>query len=51
MARAGLNIIDLLNKSRGKMAYTLADVDHPLPESVMREIAAIDGVLAVRTVD
>jgi D-3-phosphoglycerate dehydrogenase len=51
MARADLNIVDMLNKSRGKMAYTLTDVDRPLPESVLREIAHIGGVLAVRTID
>lgn len=48
MARAGLNIVDLLNKSRGNLAYTLADVETPIPESVIRELAAIEGVLAVR---
>lgn len=48
MAKAGLNIVDLLNKSRGNLAYTLADVETPIPESVIRELAAIEGVLAVR---
>ena len=51
MAGAGLNIIDMLNKSRGDLAYTLTDVDKPIPESVMSEISKIDGVLAVRTCD
>ncbi len=51
MARAGLNIIDMLNKSRGTMAYTLTDVDRPLSEAVVRDIAGIDGVLAVRPID
>lgn len=48
MAKAGLNIVDLLNKSRGNLAYTLADVETPIPESVIQELAAIEGVLAVR---
>ena len=48
MAKAGLNIIDMLNKSRGELAYTLADVDRPVPAEVLKEIEAIDGVLAVR---
>ena len=48
MAKAGLNIFDLLNKSKGNLAYTLADVETPIPESVIRELAAIEGVLAVR---
>jgi D-3-phosphoglycerate dehydrogenase len=49
MAKAGLNIIDMLNKSRGELAYTLTDVNQPVPESVLKEIAQIKGVLAVRT--
>lgn len=48
MARAGLNIIDLLNKSKGNIAYTLADVETAIPAAVIKEIAAIEGVLAVR---
>jgi D-3-phosphoglycerate dehydrogenase len=48
MAKAGLNIIDMLNKSRGELAYTLADVDQPVPAAVLKDIEAIDGVLAVR---
>ncbi|WP_455366488.1 phosphoglycerate dehydrogenase [Kaarinaea lacus] len=49
MAGAGLNIIDMLNKSKGDLAYTLTDVNQPVPESVLSDISKIDGVLAVRT--
>jgi len=49
MAKSNLNIIDLLNKSRGDLAFTLADVESEIPASVIEEIAKIDGVLAVRT--
>ena len=49
LAKAGLNIIDMLNKSRGDLAYTLVDVETPIPSVVVDEIAGIDGVLAVRT--
>ncbi|HEX22404.1 MAG TPA: 3-phosphoglycerate dehydrogenase [Chromatiales bacterium] len=45
---AGLNIVDMLNKSRGDLAYTLVDVDQPVAGSVVKNIEAIDGVLAVR---
>lgn len=48
MARAGLNLIDLLNKSRGSIAYTLADVESQIPADVISGIEAIDGVLKVR---
>ncbi len=50
MAQAGLNIVDMLNRSRGQIAYTLTDVDKPVPEAVLDAIRGIDGVLAVRTV-
>jgi D-3-phosphoglycerate dehydrogenase / 2-oxoglutarate reductase len=48
MADAGLNIHNMLNKSKGEMAYTLVDVDSAVPEKVVASIAAIKGVLAVR---
>ena len=48
MADAGLNILDMLNKSRGELAYTLVDTDSALPEDCVGRIAAIDGVLNVR---
>ena len=48
MARAGLNIHNMVNKSRGDMAYTLVDVDSPVDATALADIAAIEGVLAVR---
>jgi D-3-phosphoglycerate dehydrogenase len=48
LAQAGLNIHNMLNKSRKDMAYTLVDVDSALPSQVAQKIAAISGVLAVR---
>lgn len=48
LANAGLNILDMLNKSKGEVAYTLVDVDQPLPDKVVEDIRAIDGVLSVR---
>jgi D-3-phosphoglycerate dehydrogenase / 2-oxoglutarate reductase len=48
MARAGLNIHNMVNKSRGDVAYTLVDVDSAVAASVLDELHAINGVLAVR---
>jgi D-3-phosphoglycerate dehydrogenase len=48
VARAGLNIHNMINKSKHDMAYTLVDVDSPVSQTVIEELAAIDGVLAVR---
>ena len=50
MAKAGLNIHNMVNKSRGEMAYTLVDVDSPIQPKVIDAIAAIDGVLSVRAI-
>jgi D-3-phosphoglycerate dehydrogenase len=50
MARAGLNIHNMVNKSRGEMAYTLVDVDSPVAAAVIEAISAIDGVLSVRSI-
>jgi D-3-phosphoglycerate dehydrogenase len=51
LGKAGLNIVDMLNKSRGDLAYTVVDVDRPVPDNVAAEIANISGVLAVRVVE
>jgi D-3-phosphoglycerate dehydrogenase len=48
MARAGLNIHNMMNKSKDEMAYTLVDVDSRVPAEVIETIRRIDGVLAIR---
>jgi D-3-phosphoglycerate dehydrogenase len=48
MAQAGLNIHNMVNKSRGEMAYTLVDVDSAVAEPVLDSLRKIDGVLSVR---
>jgi D-3-phosphoglycerate dehydrogenase len=50
MARAGLNIHNMVNKSRGEMAYTLVDVDSPIQPAAIDALSAIDGVLSVRAI-
>jgi D-3-phosphoglycerate dehydrogenase len=49
LAAANLNIADLLNKSRGDLAYTLIDIDGEVPSSVLERLSKIEGVLAVRS--
>ena len=51
MADVGLNIIDMLNKSKSDLAYTLIDVDKDIPQGVLDKIASINGVLAVRAIN
>jgi D-3-phosphoglycerate dehydrogenase len=50
LAEAGLNIADLLNKSRGDLAYTLIDTDALIPAEVLARLAGIEGVLRARIV-
>ena len=50
MANAGLNIHTMVNKSRGETAFTLVDVDSPIKPAVIKAIAAIEGVLSVRSI-
>ena len=48
MAHAGLNIHNMINKSRGEMAYTLVDVDSAVPAATVAALAKIEGVLVTR---
>ena len=48
LGRRKINIHNMLNKSKGDMAYTLVDVDSAVSPQVTRELAAIEGVLMVR---
>ena len=50
LAKRQLNIADLLNKSRGDLAYTIVDVDTDIPGDAVAEIAGIGGVLATRVI-
>ncbi len=50
LADAGLNIADLLNKSKGEVAYTLIDIDGRVPAGLIERIAAIQGVLSARAI-
>jgi len=45
---AGHNIVDMLNKSRGQLAYTLVDVEKPIDEDTLDRLRGIEGVLSVR---
>jgi D-3-phosphoglycerate dehydrogenase len=47
---AGLNIHDMVNRSRGDYAYTVVDLDSAVTDPVRQKIAAIPGVLMTRVV-
>lgn len=48
LASAGLNIEDLLNKSLGELAYTVVDLNAPVPDETIATLRDIEGVLALR---
>jgi len=48
LADAGLNVEDLLNKSRGDIAYTIVDLDSAVPSETLDAIRGIEGVINVR---
>lgn len=48
---ARLNITNLLNKSRGELAWTMIDVRGPVSEELRQGIEEIEGVLRVRVIE
>jgi D-3-phosphoglycerate dehydrogenase / 2-oxoglutarate reductase len=50
LGEAGLNISQMHNASRGDVAYTLVDLDAPVAESALQQIAAVEGILSLRVV-
>jgi D-3-phosphoglycerate dehydrogenase len=50
LASANINIADLLNKSRGELAYTLIDTDGGIDEQLVQQLRGIEGVLSARIV-
>jgi D-3-phosphoglycerate dehydrogenase len=48
---SGLNIHDMVNMSRGELAYTVVDLDSAVPEPVRQRIASIKGVLMARIIN
>ena len=50
MAEANLNIHDMINQSRGEIAYTIVDVDSKIPDLVIDSIKRIDGIMLARVI-
>jgi len=46
----GINITDMMNKSRGEVAYTMMDLEAPATAEMIEKLKAIDGVFRVRVV-
>lgn len=50
MADAGLNINDMINQSKGNIAYTIVDVDSEISASVVETIKSLDGIMIARAI-
>lgn len=50
LADANLNIVDMINQSRGEIACTIVDVDSPVNKDVLGAIDAVEGVLIARLI-
>jgi len=50
MADAGLNINDMINQSRGDIAYTIVDSDTEISDGVLQSIKSLDGVMIARAI-
>jgi len=50
LGEANLNIVDLLNRSRGEYAYTLVDLSDKVSKETLERILAINGVLSARVI-
>ncbi|MBQ0042292.1 MAG: phosphoglycerate dehydrogenase [Lachnospiraceae bacterium] len=50
IGEAGINISDMMNKSRGEVAYTVLDIESKATDDIVAKLNAIDGVFRVRVV-
>ncbi len=46
----GINITDMMNKSKGEVAYTMLDIEKTVSEEIIKKLEAIEGVFRVRVV-
>mgnify|MGYP003684694479 FL=1 len=50
LADANLNVVDMVNKSRGEIAYNIIDIEGDIGEAVIDKVASVDGVMRVRLI-
>ncbi|MEM9304760.1 MAG: phosphoglycerate dehydrogenase [Pseudomonadota bacterium] len=50
LAEDKVNIIDMVNRSRGDLAYNIIDVDHAPPAAVLERVRAAEHVISVRSI-
>lgn len=50
VASEGVNVADMVDKSRGDFAYAIMDLDHEATEALVAKLNAVEGVIKVRVV-
>lgn len=48
LAESKINIADMLNKSKGTMAYNIIDIDGTVSDDLIKKLRSIEGVIAIR---
>ena len=51
LAAEKINIADMLNKSKGDLAYNIIDIDNEINESALKKLKAIEGIIMVRVLE
>ena len=49
-SQKNINIIDMINKSRNEIAYTLLDLEQNVDEATLLQLKKIQGVIRVRKI-
>ena len=50
-ALSSVNISDMINKSKGELAYTIINTDHAIPAEAIEKLNQIDAVIRVRVIN
>lgn len=50
LGSSGVNISDMINKSRGNLAYTVVDAEREIPQDLVSDIKSIPGIIRVRCI-
>jgi D-3-phosphoglycerate dehydrogenase / 2-oxoglutarate reductase len=50
LSESNLNISDMINKSKGNVAYNIIDLDSEINADLVKKIQSIDGIIGVRVI-
>ena len=48
LSQSDINIIDMINKSRDEIAYTIIDINKKIDQNIFHQLQSIDGIIRVR---